>query len=287
MGLFLASFLWGFASVCLCEEYTPSVFRIPPDASDYEIAVSPNGPRIGPFAVYFESAGLSSVAVEVGIEGPTGLRGAPFGVQGPAGQGEFAEYIVPFDLHDRMNIYEAGPPGTSRYDSFAINGETPRGLIRFLYQLQKDACAVERDAMYLTGVWFEPSGVAAELLQKGFSVHIAMRERPFEGARVASINPTAEGKYRGEPILLMGSMQYGGEHVNLVRRSREGARTVRRLPVVKYVWHRGYSLSLARLRGVLRGGRATFELTNGGEIYGVCFELRRRRQVVNGYPLRF
>lgn len=287
LGLVFFWFLLTGTPICLSDEHHTRLFRIAPDASDHEVSVSPSESLLGPFAVYFDSAGVSSVAVKVGIEGPTGLQGTAFGIRDTTGPGELVGPIAPFDVHHQMRIYEASGSSTKEYDSFAIAGEAQSGIVHFLYHLQKDACAAERHSRYRTGIWFDPSGVDPELLTKGLSVRVAIREQPFTGARVASIKPTAEGKYRGEPLLLMGSIQLGGEYVNLVMRSREGKRRERRMPVVKYVWHRGYALSLARLRGLLRGrGRATFELTNGREIYGVCFELLRRRQVVNGYPLQ-
>jgi hypothetical protein len=60
---------------------------------------------------------------------------------------------------------------------------------------------------------------------------------------------------------------------------------MKRIPIVKYVGYKGYGLSLARIKGLLNGGKATFELSNGGDIYGVCFSLARKRQVRNGYPM--
>jgi hypothetical protein len=193
--------------------------------------------------------------------------------------------VVPWQLQTRMKIRNELGLKANEYDGFAIAREGGNGTMSFLYHSQKDACAPERTEVFHTGVWFDLSGISPDLRATGFTIRLAMREHQFQGARVASIKPASDGKYRGEPILLMGAVQYGGEYVNVVRRSRAGVRSTRRIPVVKYVSYKGYTLSLARLRNVLRGGRATFELTNGGLIYGVCFELRRRRQVANGYPL--
>jgi hypothetical protein len=117
-------------------------------------------------------------------------------------------------------------------------------------------------------------------------VSVALQEFPFKRDQAASIKPSSDGKYRGEPILLMQTIAYGSEYVNIRQYAKSGKlRSARRIPIIKYVGYRGLSLSLARLRGLLNGGKATFELTNGSDIYGVCFSLARRRQVRNGYPM--
>lgn len=259
--------------------------QVSPDGLEYQVHVAAHSGEASPIVAYFLSPGRSSVAIEVGIEGPTGLRGVAFGAQVDAERIDETLPIVPWQPQSWMKIRDEVSVKAKEYDGFAIASKDHNGTSRFLYHGHKDACASERKASYLTGLLLDISGVPPESRAVGFTIRLAMREHQFQGAQVASIKPSSDGQYRGEPILLMGAVQYGDEYVNIVRRSRGGVRSKRRIPVVKYVSYKGHTLSLARLRGVLRGGRATFELTNGGLIYGVCFELQRRRQVVNGYPL--
>ena len=270
---------------CHCEAKTVELIRIEPNGSERQAHVQAHGGEATPMVVYFSLSDTSSAAIEVAIEGPTGLRGAAFGARYESSVLDQHLSDVPWQLATRMKLRREVGPQAKEFDGFVITGEGERGMVRFLYQAQKDACEMYTTHSYVTGVWFDVSGVAPEVLAKGFSIRFAMQEYKFQGARVASIKPASDGKYRGEPILLMGAVQYGGEYVNVIRRSRRGVRSRRRIPVVKYVSYKGYLLSLARLRGILRGGHATFELTNGGLVYGVCFALQRRRQVANGYPL--
>jgi hypothetical protein len=90
--------------------------------------------------------------------------------------------------------------------------------------------------------------------------------------------------YKGEPILLMSTMAYGGEYVSIVKWAKGKIASIKEIPVVKYVSYRGYNLSLARLNGTLSGGKVTYELSDGGLTYGVCLAAERRRQYANGYP---
>ena len=171
------------------------------------------------------------------------------------------------------------------YDSFILDaGGGANGKFEFLYHMHKDACLPSKSTQYLSRLFINVSGVSQAELDKGIVIRVGIKELPYSGSRAASIKPAADGKYRGEPILLMSSVGYGNEYVNVVKRKSHVVRSRKRIPVVKYVSYKGYSLSLSRLRGMLRGGQATFELSNGGYIYGVCFKLVRKRQVTNGYP---
>jgi hypothetical protein len=151
------------------------------------------------------------------------------------------------------------------------------------YHLQKDACTGGKTDRYVSRVKLDLSKVDPSLYDLTFKVRLSLKEFKYAGAQVASIKPESDGKYKNEPILLMATIG-NPEYVNIVYWRKKRIARTRRIPVVKYVSYKGYGLSLARLIGSLNGGRATFELTNGGDIYGVCFTAVRRRQSVNGYP---
>jgi hypothetical protein len=51
-----------------------------------------------------------------------------------------------------------------------------------------------------------------------------------------------------------------------------------------YLHYKQFVLGLAPVDKVLTGGRGTFEIFNERDAYGVCFELVRKRQRVEGYP---
>jgi hypothetical protein len=258
-------------------------FQVVADATEHSLTVGAE--RIAdPFiSLLFVSAGSETTAVMVGIDGPAGLRGEVAGARMLRGA------AVSSDTLERSTYRESYPirltDGKRLDQRFEIEQTGEGGIIQFMYHLQKDACKLDKSAQYLSRVLLDFSQVRPDKLAQGITLRFAIREYRYQGSRIASIKPASDGTYRGEPILLMESMQYGGEFVNIIQRGERGVRFRRRIPVVKYVFHRGHTLSLARLRGVLRGGKATFELSNGGAVYAVCFSLERRRQVVNGYPL--
>jgi hypothetical protein len=259
--------------------------QIVADGTEAEFSFTSAYSASEPFAVYFTSPGIVSLAVEVGVDGPPGLAGKVEGAL--LGKGAWDDMSIDrASLRwEEYKIIAQGAKGRKEYASFVIDPSSDGGAISFIYHLHKDACLSREDVVYGSRLVLDLSAIPQAQFEKGFTIRVALREYNYPGSQVASIKPASDGKYRGEPILLMGTMQYGGEYVNIIRRSNGRVRSRRRIPVVKYVSHRGQALSLARLQGVLRGGRATFELSNGGAIYGVCFSLERRRQFANGYKL--
>jgi hypothetical protein len=258
-------------------------FEVSADGTEYSLSVGAQQIAEPLVSLLFSSPGSDSTAVVVGIEGPPGLRGRVDGARLPKGAMPSIQALENDVSRESYSIRKT--VGGKEFKHFAIEPGVEQSIVQFIYHLQKDACARDKQVRYVSRILLDFSQVSSEKLRQGVSLRVALKEFRYEGSRVASIKPVADGKYRGEPILLMGTMQYGGEYVTVTQRGKRGVRYRRRMPVVKYVFHRGRTLSLARLRGILRGGRATFELSNGGAIYGVCFALERRRQVANGYPL--
>lgn len=257
-------------------------FKILANGTRYELALGPEQRKLQEVSVYFESAGNVSSAVVFEIEGPPELRGTVSSVLVPKGGGDESVLLESAGATEPLQIL--GPKGKG-YDAVVIDGTNGGGGIRAVYHLHKDACLPRASTRYLSRLTLDLSKIDRALYDPGFVVRLAMQEVPFSGSQIASIKPSSDGKYRGEPILLMGTISYGGEYATITKRKGGKVRSRSRIPVVKYVSYKGRSLSLARLRGKLRGGKATVELSNGGFIYGVCFKLERRRQVRNGYPL--
>jgi hypothetical protein len=264
-----------------------SAFQVTADGTEYSLTVGPEQIADPEVSLLFLSPGSETIAVMVGIEGPPGLRGEVDGAKLPPGIAVSTEPLASSKLRESYLIRKA--VGAKEAKRFEIEAGGSQTVVQFHYHLQKDACASDRSTQYLSRVLLDFRGVSPERFAQGVTIRFAIQEYRYQGSRIASIKPASDGKYRGEPILLMGTMQYGGEYVNIIQRGKRGIRLRRRVPVVKYVFHRGHTLSLARLRGVLRGvlrgGRATLELSNGGAVYSVCFALERRRQIANGYPL--
>ncbi len=260
-------------------------FEIPATGDLYEVNLGSADAPSSPLEVYFISSGNVSLAVGLVVEGPPGTQAILDSISLSSGISSYAEAQRRGVMSEPATLTSANDSKGRETDRFIIDPKGAGGRVQVFYHLHKDACQPEQKSRYVSRVTFLLDQIPAQYFSDGFTLKVAVKEFPYTGSDVASIKPISEGKYRGEPILLMGSIQYGNEYVNLIRRTGQRVRSRQRLPVVKYVYHRGHSLSLARLRGVLNGGKATFELSNGGYIYGVCFSLVRRRQTANNYPL--
>jgi hypothetical protein len=259
---------------------TIAPYEIVPDGREYTINLGANERNVREISVYFVSTGNISSAVEIKVA-------APVGVKGSARFGYLGDQDPQIALASSPLIQAAKIRNSQRKENptFPIIEESNGyGSAYVWYHLEKDACSGNKSSKYITQVKLDLSGINPSLYDGVFSITVALKEYKFTGAKVASIKPSSDGKYKGEPILLMGSIDYGNEYVNIVGWKGNKIASNRRIPVVKYVGYKGYSLSLARLKGYLNGGKFTFELSNGGDVYGVCFSAVRRRQVTNGYP---
>lgn len=256
-------------------------YEIVADGSEYQITLSPKEKGISEISVYFVSTGNISTATEMRVAGPMGIRGTVRG--GFLGTENAATVVTAAAPLAPIRIRSSNVKDAADFPLVASTDNSQFGTAYNWYHLQKDNCAGSAKDRYLSIMKLDLTGVNPTLFDSSFQITLSLKEFKFKGAMVASIKPSSDGKYKGEPILLMG--QVGSpEYVNIVSWKNKKIAGQRRIPVVKYVGYKGYSLSLARLNGVLNGGRSTVELSNGGDIYGVCFTMVRRRQSVNGYP---
>lgn len=277
---------------CLCltsaNVKAQQAYEIIADGSEYSLTVGAEIVSQPVLSLFFISEGRETTAVSVSVEGPAGLRGAVDGVKLERGDRPGVEMFQDSDRRDPYVIWEK--PGGPRFTGFLIDTRGAADTVSFLYHLHKDACARDISSRYVSRLALDFGGVNQERLIQGLTIRFAIREYRHQGSKVATIKPASHGRFFGEPILLMATLRYGGETVRIIQRRSKGVGFHREIPVVKYVSYRGHMLSLARLRGILsggnlRGGKATFELSSGSAVYGVCFDLIRRRQVANGYPI--
>jgi hypothetical protein len=256
-------------------------YEVVPDGQQYQITLGEKERNIKQLSIFFVSTGNVSSAVEIRVEGPMGIRGTVRGgFLGSASPQDVLSASGRLDpIRTRLSMEK-----DAKDFGLTVNGSDARvGSAYVWYHLQKNACSGGRTDRYISEVILDLSSIDPSLYALTFSIRLGLKEFKFSRSMVASIKPSSDGKYRGEPILLMASVGYP-EYVNIVRWAGNRIRSARRIPVVKYVSYKGYGLSLARLRSVLTGGRHTFELSNGGDLYGVCFNAVRQRQSVNGYP---
>jgi hypothetical protein len=105
----------------------------------------------------------------------------------------------------------------------------------------------------------------------------------------ASIKPRADGRFAPQPLLLMSSVSAfaGGKEAIFQYRFR-GVQALRekQVAIEDYVPYKNLLLTRSPIEGLIRqGGRATFVLVGEKASYSVCFEMARKRQVRNGYPM--
>jgi hypothetical protein len=260
-----------------------SPFLITPDGRRYGMNLGPNEKDLDNISVYFYSEGNISNSIAVEVTGPSGIvgtaRGGSIGTRdGLAALTSNASIIQSYTARQYPN-YEDQPT----FDTVSSGNDPMYGYVGAFADIHKDACA-PKSSRYVVQVNLNLSKVDRSYFDQGFSLTLSVSERKFVGTTWASIKPKSDGQYHGEPILLMGIVGYGNERVN--KQTWRGGKIVAttQLPIVKYVsWH-GKGLSLARIKDVLRGGKHTWELTDGKQVYGVCLKAERTRQKVNGYP---
>jgi hypothetical protein len=270
------------ASIPMAHAQELAPYEVVPDGREYGIRMGTNERSLKAISVYFVSTGNVSNKVEVAVQGPASIVGtARAGFLG--GQGAAQALSISTAVQSVLVRSYEKKKGMSSFSPVSYGYSDAYANVSF--HIQKDACA-PATSKYVAQVKLDLSGIDPALYDQGFTISIAVKESPFKGKKVASIKPSSDGKYYGEPILLMETVGWGGEYVNKV--TWKGGRIVatKRLPIVKYVSYRGYGLSLARIKGILNGGKHTFELSSSGsdEVYGVCLKAVRARQRINGYP---
>jgi hypothetical protein len=257
-------------------------YEIVPDGKQYEIQMGPDQRSLKTISVFFVSTGNMSNAVQINLSGPIGIRGSVRG--GPIGVLDASTALTRnHPTITQYGIRASGVKDTTESFVTASSYDPYYGYVAPWFHLTKDACGSKKDR-YVAHIKLDLSGVDPAVYDQIFSIQIAVTELKFSRKPVASIKPSSDGKYFGEPILLMNTVGYGNEFVT--KNTWKNGKVVAsvKLPVVKYVGYMGYGLSLIRIKGVLKGGKHTWDLTNGGEIYGVCLKAIRTRQRINGYP---
>jgi len=151
----------------------------------------------------------------------------------------------------------------------------------------KDACRAKgRSVMQVT---IQLRGIDPALRAQGFRVLAMLREERYRGPTAASIKPSADGKFAPQPLLLMSSISAvtGGKEAVFQFRFRGAlAPKIRQVPIADYIWYKNLLLTRSPIEKLIReGGKSNFVMVGERYSYGVCFEMVRRRQSLNGYPL--
>lgn len=166
-------------------------------------------------------------------------------------------------------------------------GSQPQpGRISGASVLRKNACAKGVDTHVVRFI-VDLKGIDQAHYAAGFTVTGKVYVGKGE-AVAASIKPVSDGKFAPRPLLLVESMGYSfygsGETLTLIPWKGNKPGKAKAMKIQDYVTYHGYRLARVVADGILKGGNATFEVSNGSEIGSVCVKLVRARQRINGYP---
>ena len=281
----LALTIWGTASAQVPRTL---ISPIKDDALVYSINVGQAEQNVTQIAAYFQDSGNMTAVYEAYVDGPPGIK-AEIRTLGLENADVAAAAMNP-DGWNKVKLFQANSKEKANITLSVSSESSPYQAGNYkanvYFHFQKDACSGGKTTRYGGMILLNVADVDPARIAGGYTIRIALKEYPFTGDRASSIKPSSDGKYKGEPIVLMSSVEhYGREFINVVKWKGGKIASSRRIPVVKYVQYKDKSLSLGRINGLLSGGKATFELSNGGYIYGTCFTLTRRRQTANGYPM--
>jgi putative lipoic acid-binding regulatory protein len=249
-----AALLLMCARTASAQELAP--YEIEPTGKQYEIRLGPNQRSLKAISVYFVSTGNVSNAVMIDLMGPVGIKGAVLSGSIGALDGATALAGGASLRQTAVRTY----PDKKEAQSFATASsyDPLYGYVAPWFHLSRDACGKKTDR-YVAQVKLDLTGIAPELYDNIFSIVISVKESKYQGKPVASIKPSSDGQYHGEPILLMNTVGYGDEYVNKVTWKNGKVVATTRLSVAKYVGYMGYGLSLIRIKNVLKGGKHTWE----------------------------
>lgn len=145
--------------------------------------------------------------------------------------------------------------------------------------LRRDSCGSSKDK-YDVKVQFKLPQSSST-----YNITISGRLSKHTDGREASIKPVSEGRFAPKPLILMSWLGTTcGNEITAVKWKNNKPGQVQSLPIYSFLSYRNLILALATADKALKGGKGTFELHDGRSAYGVCLDMARRRQRVNGYP---
>jgi hypothetical protein len=148
--------------------------------------------------------------------------------------------------------------------------------------VHKDACLSSR-TNYLVQVHVGLTRVDSSLFPQGFPLTVKINEFPYDGSKASTIKPESDGMFAPEPLVLMTYLGFCGQKLSVAKWSHGKKVSLSSIRIEDLITHRGNLYTRSVIGSALTGGQATFELISGLRAYGVCFNLERRRQRVEGY----
>lgn len=148
--------------------------------------------------------------------------------------------------------------------------------------IHKNTCASNKKSKYLIRVDLDLNGVDAALLQTGYQIEVIPALVEFTGRIAAKIkNGDLNGMYANKWILLAAKAGYGKDRISVVKWNRRGMASTRKVRIGNYGTYRGVYGTRSAIGGLLKGGKATFEVVTDYSAYSMCFKLSRVMQEKN------
>ena len=155
-------------------------------------------------------------------------------------------------------------------------------ILRLSGLIRKDACASKK-SKYLVRFVVDLTNVdPADFPQATISIQAS--EYAYKGNRAASIKPVSDGRFAPQPILIMTFVgSTCGQKLSLVKWRAGRPRSITNLTLGDLIPYKGRIMTRSPIGRALTGGKGTFDLYSASAGYGLCFDLVKRRQKINGY----
>jgi hypothetical protein len=192
----------------------------------------------------------------------------------------FGRYPNPFeDLCDFINPDWRTIPGDGS------SGENVPQVRSFVMHVFHDEC--KKTGKYAAIIQVDLSKVSKASIDAGVKITITATESEYEGKKAASLKPSGDGQYKGQPLLLTSIIGLNDKHDYgfwSAGRTKRLQKIVNHKIVRRNIIYFGMLLEYSLPQRSLNGGRMTVYTYNTSNAYGVCFQAVRRRQSFNGYP---
>jgi hypothetical protein len=166
------------------------------------------------------------------------------------------------------------------------SGENGPQVRSFTMHIFRDEC--KKTGKYAAIIQVDLSKVSKASIAAGFKISITATESEFEGRKAASLKPSGDGQFKGQPLLLTSPVgvlndihDYGFWSAG---RNKRLQRIVNHRIVRRNIIYFGMIFEYSLPQKSLNGRQMTVYTYDASAAYGVCFQAVKRRQYYNGYP---
>ena len=89
------------------------------------------------------------------------------------------------------------------------------------------------------------------------------------------------GMYAGRWILLIAQIQKNKDRINAVKWKGNKIKSTTNIRIGNFGKYRNFPATRSQIGALLKGGKATIEVTNGYQALSICFAMKKKVQEVN------